>query len=609
MARAAHALVKSRLGRGVTFLVALLVGGFFSLMWLTNALLGSGGLGWLIAQSTDDVRLELGHAYSLWPGRVEFRDLHLEIHDSSVHFDLRIPRGDVQVDLPALVQRRFEGRELTASGAVLRVRSAPPYRSKSREARLPNLSAPKPATGTSRASDLWGVAVGIEDLRLEEIWYDDVHLRGNTSVRGAFDLQPLDYLSVSATHVELSEADVWLGDSRLLSALDAKLQVDVPRTSVAGAAGPRLLEQAVAKSELSARVERLDPLSAYLPSEWGLVGGEGRLKMDVGLRNLELDQDSRLDYRSPELELHREDLRVVGTSDLLIEQREHGFARWTLSQVDILRVSGAKAAPRALGSIDRVKLMLAAEGPLHRLGVERGELDVDRLAVDDLGVLRAALREPPKVLRGSLRGSVHAQYAGARLEAQSELTATRLRIGSDNLDLRTDAWFSARASASAPFRELDFSKLSLDLKRASVRRGARRSGSFDAALRTTGYQLQLQSLEGSGPVRVELSDTRPLEQAADVDAPDLAKGLFGLEGLELVLETEVSKQRQDVRIVRGQSGSARVDGRLLRRGDDTRLVLLVSRGVLSVGIAAWPGDSSIVPLAGDDWLKEQLGRI
>lgn len=604
-----HWLWGTRFGRVLALVVAASGGAFVSLLWLSNVLIGGGGLEWVVSQSTDDVRLQLGRAYSPWPGRIVFRDLHLEIHDSAVHFDLRVPKGEVHVDLFALLDRRFEGSDLEASGAILRVRTAPPHRSREREARLPNLSAPKTPHGVTRASDLWGVAVGIENLDLTEVWIDDARLEGDVAVTGGFDLQPMDYLEVAPSTIELSETHVYFGSDRLSRALRGAVEMDIPRTSVTQKAGERLLEQGVFRAQLATHVESLAPLGAYLAEGWGVGGGEGELSLDVRLRHLELDDDSRLSYRSSKLEVRHGRLRASGASRLLVAQGRRTFARWSLSKLKVARGSEDATRVAELGQAARLELTFEADGPLHRLTPERGKADVEGIRVRDLSVLEPDLPRSLQRIQGTLTGNAQGHYADGVIRVDTSFHATNLALGSTNLGLSADAWLSAAGTSRAPFRKLELSKLNLDLRDARVTQGSSRSAPFRAALRTTSYTVGWSSLRAEGPLRVELSDTRPLERATDVEPPEIAKSLFGLEGLELSLQTRLSETLQDVRILEGKSGSARIDGRMVRRDDDARVVLLISRGLLSVGIAAWADDSSVVPLAGDDWLKEQLGRI
>lgn len=605
----AHWLGGSRVGRALAVVVAALLGGLVSLLWLSNVLIGGGGLEWVVGQSTDDVRLQLGRAYSPWPGRVVFRDLHLEIHDSAVHFDLRVPKGEVQVDLIALLDRRFEGSDLDASDASLRVRTARPHRSREREARLPNLSAPKTPHGITRASDLWGVAVGIDRLVLKEVWIDDARLEGSVAVKGGFDLQPMDYLEVTPSTIDLSKTDVYFGNDRLSRALRGSLDVDIPRTTVTQEAGERLLEQGAIRAQLATHVESLAALGSYLPQGWGVGGGEGELSLDVRLRHLELDQDSRLTYRSPNLELRYHRLRASGASRLLVARGKRVFARWSLIEPKLARGNKDGTQVVELGQAARLELALEADGPLHQLNPERGRADIEGMRVRDLSLLQPALPRGLQHIQGTLTGNAEGHYAEGLIRVDTSFRATNLALGSRSLRLSGDAWLSAAGTSRAPFRKLELSKLNLDLRDARVTQGSSRSAPFRAALRTTSYTVGWRSLRAEGPIRVELSDTRPLERATEVEPPEIAKSLFGLEGLELSLQTQLSKDVQDVRILEGKSGSARIDGRMVRRDDDARVVLLISRGLLSVGIAAWADDSSVVPLAGDDWLQEQLGRI
>ncbi|MEZ4372729.1 MAG: hypothetical protein R3B07_18035 [Polyangiaceae bacterium] len=600
-------LWQNPVGRGLLCAAGLCISAYWSVMTLSVLLLNTGGIGWLVACNTDDAHVELGRAYSPWPGRVVYRDLHVEVHDSASHFDLRIARGEVEVDLAALLRRRFEGRHVKGEGARVQIRLAEAYRSAEREARLPRLSAPKQPGEKTRAEDLWGVAVGIDSLRLDEVWIDDARVEGSLVISGGFDLQPLRYLTLTDSRIQLKSCELWLGASQVTQDLEGTVEARLPRTPVDQQAGERLSKRADITTKLAAKVADVAPLSLYLGDDWSLFGGEGTLSVAGRLRNQELADGSHFNYQSPQLGVRWKSVTAAGASMLTLSQHAQPQASWTLRDIDLRRAGKRKST---FGHVTTCRLHVDAEGPLSELGVASAKLDVEGVSVPDVADLPLELPAKLQRLQGAAKGDFHLGYAGGQLRVDTSAQARGLRVETDELRLRGDAWLSASATARPPFRDLAVSQLSLDLRSASVAlTDTKHSKPFHLALATTRYRFNWKTREADGALQVELSDSQPLERVTGADVPGVAESLFGLQGLRLLVQTELSPSVQDVKILRGSSGRSRLEGRLVRRDKGARLVLLLSRGPLSVGIAAWPGGSSVVPLAGDDWLHEQLSRI
>ncbi|MGE0326006.1 MAG: hypothetical protein AB7K71_09400 [Polyangiaceae bacterium] len=594
-------------GRGLLCAAGLCISAYWSVMTLSVLLLNTGGIGWLVACNTDDARVELGRAYSPWPGRVVFQDLHLEIHDSASHFDLRIARGTVDVDLMALLGRRFEGQHLNAEGARLQIRLTEAYRSREREARLPRLSAPKPAVGQTHAEDLWGVAVGIDSVIFEELWIDDARVRGRLAVNGAFDLQPLDYLSLSESRVELDACEIWLGEARVTHDLAGTVLASLPRTQVDDQAGQRLSKRAVITTKLAAKVSDIAPFGLYLGKDWDVFGGEGTLSVDARLRNHDLAAGSRFNYQSPALGVRRGNVSASGASMLTFSQQQHKHASWTYRDIDV-RKHGLQTGP-PIGHADTCKVEIEADGPPGELTISSASFHLAQASVAKLSVLPLELPDGFRRLAGAAEGDVHARYARGSIRGDASFQAEDVHLETDDFSLNGDAWLTASASARAPFRELQISRVSFDLRGARMTLNRKRTKPFRVTLDTTRYRFNWKTLQGDGPLQLKLSDSQVLQDVTGADVPGVGESLFGIQGLKLLVQTKLSPSLQDVKIIRGSSGQANVAGRLVRREKRARVVLLLSRGPLSVGIVAWPGDSSVVPLAGDDWLHEQLSRI
>src|SRR5690606_30565322 len=73
------------------------------------------------------VRLEHGFAWCVWPTHVHVDELHLEIDAEGWQLDLRVPQGEVDLELHELLSQRVETRWIRGEGAVLAVSLKQPH--------------------------------------------------------------------------------------------------------------------------------------------------------------------------------------------------------------------------------------------------------------------------------------------------------------------------------------------------------------------------------------------------------------------------------------------------------------------------------------------------
>lgn len=254
---------------------------------LVNVLLWSGGLGWLLHEMAPPLRLETGRSYSLWFFRVELRDLHLSAMDSSLHLELEVPRGSVQVRPTELASSTFATSHVRGEAFVFRLR--PNYASlpEARRSALPNLAdASKPLIDEpTRPEDLWGYDFRGLDVEFSELWISEYRYVGSARIRGGFRLHPQRSLAIYESDIELSEAALHFGlERKLADPFRAKASVEVPEVRF-GEEVP--WPEVRLEAEGKGKVLDLDVLEAYLSDgePWRMSGGPLSLEWEGQVRD------------------------------------------------------------------------------------------------------------------------------------------------------------------------------------------------------------------------------------------------------------------------------------------------------------------------------------
>lgn len=199
---------------------------------LVNTLLFSGGLAWLLHELAPVLRLECGRSFSLWPFRVELRDLHLSVMDGSLHLEIEVPRGQVQIRGDRLLSSTFQTSHLEGRGLVVRLRPKYDDLDEERRAALPDLPDKYDPLIEKETSpdDLWSHALHGLDIELDEIWISEFRHVGFAHVRGGFAISPLRSLAIDPSDVRLS-GELRFGQERTIAEpWDVRARVHVPKT-------------------------------------------------------------------------------------------------------------------------------------------------------------------------------------------------------------------------------------------------------------------------------------------------------------------------------------------------------------------------------------------
>lgn len=286
-----------RLRRPLRWLLLTAAALYVAYLLLVNALLFSGGLAWLLHELAPVVRLEAGRSFSLWPFRVEIRDLRLSVMDGSIHLDLEVPRGSVQIRPDQLLRSTFQTSHLEGSGLVLRLRPKYEQLDERRRRALPDL----PDTydpiieKETRAEDLWGHALHGLDVEFEELWISEFRHLGPAQVRGGFEFRPKRSLAIDESQVRLS-GELRFGKERTIaSPMTLSIQTRVPTTQLDQSPPWKEIDLKVG---FDARVTDGGFLGAFIGTSGGprLEQGVCDAKLDVTLEGDELQARVHTDW-------------------------------------------------------------------------------------------------------------------------------------------------------------------------------------------------------------------------------------------------------------------------------------------------------------------------
>lgn len=602
--------VAVRVGLGLVVVLALHA-------LLVTLLLWTGGLGWFLARSTGVVKVEAGHSFSLWPGVVHLRQLHLEVTDSHVHLSLDVPRGRATIALAELLRRRFVTRSVTGEHFVLRLRPRFGALPEERRAALPPLSDPTGPTGQPEPTYLWPIRIAGVAAGFDELWVSELRYLGDAQLRGGFLLAPQQHVSIDPADVSLRGGTLHYGDAQEVLEIERlAVQGSLPETRVEElrAAWRERLKVSV---DLTARMVDLAFAGNLMPALGALSGGKGDLRLRAAAEHAQWVGDFELDYASEHVGYTFAGLR--GSTSIVLAAR----------------------APAAAPGQGEVAPLLPAELRLARLSVTREQRQLVQLREARLALLLT--REFPFALPRSLEVEVQdlqlaelERLPGVLSPTGWSPRAARVPRARAELDWReggykgeaelvfADASFglgdwSVRQSGRlvldglrwpGPGYKVRLSALRLDLDPLRLQHPEMTIDSWRLKLQLD--ELALSPLERRLQANFSASgdDARPVLSLLGVRTlPPGAADFLAMPELRVLGHVVLAPAQQELVIERAQSKTIDVKGRFVRRNSAQHAALLFKAMPLSLGIAVQPGDTSVKLFAGDAWLDARLGLL
>ncbi|HEU4581017.1 MAG TPA: hypothetical protein VFS67_22315 [Polyangiaceae bacterium] len=585
---------------------------------LVNALLLSGGLARFLTSATGVLRIDTGRSFSLWPGTVQLRAVHLELLDSNVHLALELPRGRAHISLRELFRKRFVARHVTGEHFVLRLRPRFEQLPERRRAALPPLSEPQAkAEGGGKPSYQWPVRIEDTDAQYDELWVSELRYRGAARVRGGFELVPQQSVSIDPSDVELRAGSLTYGpEQRALELGSARVRAQLQQTE-AEQLPEQWRERITAHVDLAGEVVDLAFLENLSPELNGLSGGRGELRLHAGAERGRWQDDFELSYTSRDVAYARGPWR--GSSALALragpDARSSPAGGAENALPASLRIEGLQLDARGQRVARLARLQLEAElrrsfpiAPPHALALELRGLSLDRLELLPER-LRIAQFHPRSAELLSARAELAWREGMASGKAEARFEDARFAIG--GWSLRESGKVTLQGVRWKPEAPLHISAATADLDSVDIRHPDRdeiRSWRVSAALEDLRFSPLTR--RWTADFLVSGDDARPVLALLGVHGlPPGAADFLAMPGLKVRGSVELAPQRQELRIARAESKTIDVKGRLLHVGQQNRAAFLFKAAPLSLGVVVQADGTHAKLFAGEGWLDQHLAQL
>jgi hypothetical protein len=433
--------------------------------------------------------IEYSSAWTLWPGIVHVKDLHIRVQDSSQEFLIVLDDTVTDLDLLALTKRRLHARFVKTHGLSFRLRSRidPRIDPSPVTYALPPIEGfdavpfkdvshyEPPPLGKELEKIFTFDLENVEVDGVREIWVDDYRVEGDGHVRGRLHLAPSRNLEVGRSELELTRGSMWVGKDVVIDDMKGKVAAEIGWFQVRSEYGADVLEHlTVVDAALDGHVSNYSFVEhRYLAGKGvELVGGEGRLHLDVHVRNGELINGTAIGLDAKDLELHFGN-RHAKTSGVLafdVKDREgapEAQGRLTLTGTDLF-VSGSAA--------EKTPTLTAAQAGIfarsRNLGLAKPfndllySVDVPALKLGDLRVLQRFLPPASTFRIGKGTATAHLHLDATRVDGGGQAA---IQVESKGAFVRyRDASLQGNVAIDLKLANLDLAKKSAILSHSTL---------------------------------------------------------------------------------------------------------------------------------------------
>jgi hypothetical protein len=267
------------------------------------------------AAQGDTMSVDYSSAYSVLPGRIAVRDLHLRLHDHNIEFLVQIERGKLDVSLHELLRKRFHALRVDGERVTYRMRHK--LSKVGKEARrvaayppIPGFPDPPLFRGPPSPPipddqyNLWDVNIENVTAQVKEIWILEYRYRGPGLARGSFHVKPARNYEVSPTTLDLTGGRLTVGSDQVSERTTAHIRVVVEPSDTRKLQGFEPVEKIVADARGQFQAMDFRFLDVYLePHAGASARGKGDLQFDLHLHHGALTPGSMVSLRADDVEL------------------------------------------------------------------------------------------------------------------------------------------------------------------------------------------------------------------------------------------------------------------------------------------------------------------
>jgi hypothetical protein len=576
----------------VSSIAALIAAACWALYVLVaNAVLVTGYLESRVT-SPDERLLELGSAWTLWPGRVHVRDFRFRLAEEDLELELRIERATVQIELGALVRRTFHVLHVDADGTRYRMRrllddpERHPLRARAlaRIEGLPDTPRARPEVDDPRPLEerkLWTLEITGIDARVAEIWIDELKYVGPGLIRGGFRFEPMREIEVRDSRVTLGPGPLGFGELRpIASRIEGSIGGHVETLDVSDDAplGWPAFRHFTLHGALQADVADLGFVKAYAErSELEIGEGGGALELAFSLVRGRFGPEDRVEYRTARLDLGFKQVAARGDARVVLDTIERDGQQRGRARLAGRRIQIGVSSARPLATVRDFELELVGDSVdlAKDWRAYAGHVKLPKIRLPELARLNALRNGGDwRLIGGALSGSASAELdqkggASGRIALRAESAAAR--IGK----LRVRATGSARTSLVRPDLRAPRGQLRdarLDLHRFSFVTPTGSSGPGKLSARSA-----LVELRDLRPGQFEVDFSSAFDSADGVlDALDVARTgvaraarwFVDLDDLRVKGNVRYDSGKLRVQIDRARTDGVDAKGVMKRRGKE-----------------------------------------
>jgi len=540
--------------------------------------------------SADGMFLEYGSAFTWLPGRARVSDLSLRVEDYNVQFLLKIERAELNVALDELLHKRFHASGVRADGVsfFMRHKVHEAQGHGERLAAFPKIAGfadpplyvgPHPPPIPDEQYDLWQVQIDDVIARAKELWFLEYRFQGDAEARGSFLVRPARQVRVEPAGLELRSGSLRVGSHVVARNVEGHLAVSVPDLQVQKVEGAAVAREVSLRAEFELTRGELDFLDVYREPGDPRVRGEAAWSVRARVQRGVVQPGTLLTGDAPAL-------AVTLPSD----------DGPSVSISGPLRVDLAVTPPRAQELSLSVKT-----GALALQRIDQGAIaklpspTLENASLESV-IAPSDLSQPLRVV--SLRASLPRLHVPNLYWFQPWLA----RDGS----LRVDGTGSATLDAACDeHRVCQVERARVDISGARLAVESRATEPLSGSFQAENVLLPWHGPKLGGQGRIELSSARallPLVTSLPIkDAVSSA-----LELSQLRAHWALSGTVADFRLLllQARSGSLSARGTYRQRPKHRTGALLLSTGLLNVGVTLRDGESEVSPLVADDWLAK-----
>lgn len=608
--------------------------------WRAGALLYALQLGYLLVanlllttsmlrsavSSSDDVKVEYGSAYSLWPGRVYFSDLALRIEDHNVQVAIDVERGHADIDLLPLMRRKFHARRVEVEGVSYRMRHKL-SRVGEQEPRLaaypkiagfadpPLFDGPSPPPIPDSEYRLWEIRLSNVEAALKQVWVLEYRFNGEGMARGGFLLRPARYCELDASTLQL-DGELHVGETAVAKRLHLEMNAQIFGFDVQTIQGFEPLRYIDAGVEAQLEDMDLSFVNVYSFAQTAKISGAGTLRVvEVRLERGVIKKGSHLTFETSDIafSLGRVRLQSRAPAALHADGRAADTLSAALTATEFELQAGEGFTSPKLSDID----LNADFGSnlIQTSGVRSARLKPVHVSVPELGWLKGAFGlDVIDALKGSATAAVEAELqpkaSGEAADQVAGSIVAQLKavdVRSLDLGLRGQLHVESRVLARRAPALITLEGWDMRLSSAQIAVMDRWSEPINAAV--TSRELQVRPgnvLRAKGSVQAHANRVTallPLLGSSDF-VRSIPALILGQNPIDAATTFQIEGDKVQVELVRASSGQASATGHMSRAPKDLKGALLIETPYANLGFKLRNDDVETKLFASRKWLTQ-----